>query len=190
MTSGKPWQCSLDEALQRIAAQKFKDPPRISILGIGNELRGDDNAGVAVARSLAALASESLQVIEGAHAPENQLGIICRFAPDLVLMIDAVDMDQSPGQVAWIEWRATAGISASTHTMPLYMIGKYLQSMTGCKLALIGIQPTSVDLRTRDLQARMNSGMSAEVEAAVAEVSQMVRASLVGLAASPDPGLA
>lgn len=155
------------------------DRPRISILGIGNELRGDDNAGVAAARSLASLATEWLQVIEGAHAPENQLGIICRFEPDLVLMIDAVDMDQAPGQIAWIEWRSTSGISASTHTMPLYMIGKYLHCMTGCQIALIGIQPASVDL-----QEGMTSGMSAEVEAAVAEVSLMVTASLVGLATS------
>ena len=52
MTFEKPWQCSLDETLQRIIALKIEDPPRVSILGIGNELRGDDAAGMAIVCAL------------------------------------------------------------------------------------------------------------------------------------------
>lgn len=163
MTSERPWQARLDETLECVAALTAGGNPRISVLGIGNELRGDDAAGVAVARALAPLTDDRLQVIEGAHAPENQLGIICNFDPGLVVLIDAVDMGRTPGEIAWIGWRETSGISASTHTMPPYMVGKYLQAMTDCQVALIGIQPSAMEMDTR---------MSGEVHAAVSDVSR------------------
>jgi hydrogenase 3 maturation protease len=165
----KPWQCSLDETLQLLEGLTGETNPRISILGIGNELHGDDAAGMAIVRALAPLAHERLQIVAGAHAPENCLGTICNFNPDLVLLIDAVDMGNSPGTIAWLDWQATSGISASTHTMPPYMLGKYLQAMAGCHVALIGIQPASM---------QMGTGLSSPAQQAVDEVGRQLSASL------------
>lgn len=169
MISEKPWKHSLDETFSSLAAIAIDTQPRVSILGIGHELRGDDAAGVAVARLLTPLAHAALQVVHGAHAPENQLGLICDFVPHLVLLVDAIDTGCTPGAIAWIDWRDTSGVSASTHTLPLYMIAKYLQAMTDCRVTLLGIQPKAME---------MDTGMSDEVTAAVSEVRQQLASRL------------
>jgi hydrogenase 3 maturation protease len=146
MRPARTWQSTLDRALRSLPVKDERKRPRVSILGIGRETHGDDVAGLMIVHDLAPHAHQDLQVLVGAHAPENQLGPICRFDPDLVLLIDAADMGMEPGEIAYLEWRNTTGISASTHTMPIYMMGKYLETMACCSVALIGIQPVSTDV--------------------------------------------
>lgn len=122
---------------------------RVAVLGIGNELRGDDAAGVQVARRLATLtapAGERLLVLEGGAAPEAFTGSLRRFAPHLVLLVDVADWGRSPGSVDMLSWSETTGLSASTHTMPPSLLGAYLTQSLNCKLALIGIQPANLGL--------------------------------------------
>lgn len=137
--SMRSWQNSLRAKLASRPSHK------IAILGIGNELRGDDAAGVIIARELlthgAQRASATICVIEAGAAPEAFTGKLRRFDPDLVLMIDAAQMDQPPGTIRLIEWQDTIGLSASTHTLPLNVIAQYLVTDLGCDVAVIGIQP-------------------------------------------------
>ena len=116
---------------------------RVAVLGIGNELHGDDAAGILAARALLAAlpVSEHVLVIEAGPAPENTTGALRRFRPDVVLLIDAAQMGESAGTVRWLAWQDTSGISASTHTLPLHMLAWYLHEELGCEIALIGIQP-------------------------------------------------
>jgi hydrogenase 3 maturation protease len=179
--------------------QKLASYPRpsIAILGIGNELRGDDAAGVIIARELHELSSGGshagiadrdvgvsllpaaptemsaipvweppLLIIEAGAAPEAFTGRLRRFDPDLVLMIDAAQMDQLPGTIRLIEWQDTIGLSASTHTLPLNVIAQYLVAELGCEVAVIGIQP---DANTFD------TPLSPAVQRAVEEVVHGVR---------------
>jgi hydrogenase 3 maturation protease len=146
MKPARTWQSALDKALRSLPTKDDRKRPRVSILGIGRETHGDDVAGLLIAHALSPRAHQALQVLAGAHAPENQLGPICRFDPDLVLLIDAADMGMGPGEIGYIEWRQTTSISASTHTMPISMMGKYLETMACCSVALIGIQPVSTDV--------------------------------------------
>jgi len=119
-------------------------------VGTGNELRGDDAAGVAVVRRLAqepALRNQkNVLLLEGGNAPENHTGPIRRFAPQLVVLIDMAQMDREPGSVCWLPWQETSGLSASSHTMPPYMLARFLTADIGCDVALIGIQPLDTDL--------------------------------------------
>jgi Ni,Fe-hydrogenase maturation factor len=55
-------------------------------------------------------------------------------------------MDEDPGTIRWLLWQETTGISASTHTMPPYMLARYLTAVTTTEVALIGIQPVHTDL--------------------------------------------
>jgi hydrogenase 3 maturation protease len=135
------WPDQLTRTLRRL---RLPDrPPRIAILGIGHELRGDDAAGVFIARELQAVFPDSahILVIEAGSMPENHTGTLRRFAPDLVLLIDAALMDREPGTVGWIDWTQIAGISVSTHTLPLHVFARYLQDEFGCEVGVIGIQP-------------------------------------------------
>ncbi len=56
-------------------------------------------------------------------------------------MIDAAQMNESPGTIRAIEWQDTIGLSASTHTLPLNVIAQYLVTDLGCDVVVIGIQP-------------------------------------------------
>ncbi len=123
------------------------------VVGIGHDLRGDDAAGVLAARRLqeytikanigATHTSPLCLVIDAGPAPENVTGAVRRFAPDLVLLVDAADLGEPPGTVRWLDWRETSGLSASTHALPLYVLAGYLVSELGCAVALLGIQPGS-----------------------------------------------
>lgn len=122
-------------------------PLRLALLGIGNELRGDDAAGGLVAQALQDAAADStfLCLVAGV-APENCTGRLRRFQPDLVLLVDAADMDEPPGAIRWLDWQAITGLSATTHITPLHMLAHYLTFSLGCQVALIGIQPADTRL--------------------------------------------
>jgi hydrogenase 3 maturation protease len=132
-------------------------PPRVAVVGVGQELNGDDAAGVRVAQALLkrqrAGSSNaprpvpfSLLVVEAAHAPENCLGAIRRFAPDLVILVDAAEMGDPPGTVRWLDWRDTGSFGTSTHTLSLSMMASYLVAELGCEIGLIGIQAGDTSL--------------------------------------------
>lgn len=122
---------------------------RVAVLGIGHELRGDDAVGVMVARGLVqagfALRPETL-VIEAGSAPENFTGPLRRFQPDWVVLVDAAELGLAPGAIQWLDWRETVGLSASTHTLPLALLGQFLTTELACRVALIGIQPATTAL--------------------------------------------
>jgi hydrogenase 3 maturation protease len=135
------WRISLIQTLKRNKASD--SVPRVAVVGVGHELCGDDAAGLAAARALqTALADdERFLVIEAGPTPENQTGLLRRFKPDLVLLIDAAQMGETPGVIRWLPWDETDGISASTHTLPFHILARYLVSELGCEVALLCIQP-------------------------------------------------
>lgn len=144
------------------------------ILGIGNETNGDDAAGSCAARALAERLAEiaHVRVIDAGIAPENQTGPVRRFAPDLVVMIDAAQMNETPGAIRWLDWAETDGLSASTHTLPPYVLAKYLVAETGCAVGVIGIQPA---------QTGFGIPLSDVMAAAVADVVEGVAGEVLAL---------
>jgi hydrogenase maturation protease HycI len=131
-----------------MALRKNEHLPRVAVVGVGHELRGDDAVGVLVAQILKPLLARNhhILVVDGGHAPENHTGTLRRFAPALVLLVDAARMDEPPGAVRWLAWQETSGLSASTHTMPHYVLAQYLTAELGCEVALIGIQPEHMSM--------------------------------------------
>src|SRR5215212_6918110 len=143
------WNARLSLTLQNLAAESA-GPLRIAVLGVGNPLRSDDAAGVLVARALAnckcAEDTGHLLVIEAGPAPENSTGELRRFQPHLVLLLDAAEMGETPGHVGWIPEECIDGMSASTHSLPLSLLARYLRLELGCTVVLLGIQPASNEL--------------------------------------------
>ena len=139
--SNKPWLAYLKETLSQL--QPADRPLRVAVVGIGSELNGDDFAGIALAQELGRRVNgqANLLVIDAGPAPENASGLLRRFGPDLVLLMDAAQMDAEPGAICWLDWQDTAGVSASTHSLPLHLVASYLTAELGCHVALIGIQP-------------------------------------------------
>lgn len=124
--------------------------PRLAIVGVGNEMRGDDGTGMAVVRDLGARlgADETAEylLVRAQNAPESHTGPIRRFAPELVLFVDVAWLGETPGTIRLLPWEQTSGLSASTHTFPLHLLANYLNHETGCDVLLLGIQPGPMEL--------------------------------------------
>ncbi|MEI8218324.1 MAG: hydrogenase maturation protease, partial [Elusimicrobiota bacterium] len=80
----------------------------------------------------------------GYTAPENITGEIRKFAPSHLIIIDAADTSDTPGTISFINPDDIAGISFSTHMMPLKILVDYITADTKCLIAIIGIQPQTL----------------------------------------------
>lgn len=154
-------------SLAESAVIRRHEAARLAVIGVGHELRGDDGAGASVARRLAPYASNRMLVIDGGSAPENFSGVVRRFKPTLILFVDVAQMNEPPGTVRWLTEDEIAGLSASTHTLPLRLLSRYLQEHLDCQVYLIGIQPASNGL---------DEDLSPEVAAAVSGLVSGIRA--------------
>lgn len=172
--SNRSWISSLRQALRSPAERAAK----IAIVGVGNELRGDDGAGTAVVRALAAMtgihqspgeAGQQILILDAGPAPENYTGPLRRFRPDLVLIIDAAEMGEAPGAVRWLSWKETSGIGVATHALPLHVFATYLCAGLGCDVALLGIQPANTDISV---------ALSASARKAVRKVTRVLASEL------------
>jgi len=161
---------NLQRLRQDIVSHDAQVTLRIAIVGIGHELRGDDAAGVFVARALGPLLSEreGFLVIDAGPAPENFTGHLRRFKPDLILLVDAAQMQEPPGTIRWLDWRDTSGLSASTHTLPPYVLSEYLTSELDCQVALLGIQ-----ILDTGLDAPLSSPVQRAVESIVQSIASV-----------------
>jgi hydrogenase 3 maturation protease len=65
------------------------------LMGIGNTLRGDDGIGSIIARSFK---DRDWLSMDCGVVPENFTSIIKKNRPDLVVLIDAVEMDLKSGE--------------------------------------------------------------------------------------------
>jgi hydrogenase 3 maturation protease len=124
-------------------AEALAGARRIAVVGVGSDLRGDDVAGVLVARRLAAWAQrercEGLAAFMGGAAPENFTGEIVRFAPDLVVLVDAAHLGKEPGAVELIPAESVGGLSFSTHMLPVPIFLDYVTARTGARSLVLGI---------------------------------------------------
>jgi len=151
------------EDLRRSLIRADGGRPRLAVVGVGQPLRGDDGAGTLVARKLAARLDDSaLLVVVADHAPENCLGLVARFRPEVVLFVDAARDGGASGRVVLIPAAAADGTGGSTHTLPLAVLGEYLMRVTGAAVYVLGIEPDNV---------AFGEGLSGPVRAAVEAVT-------------------
>ncbi len=77
------------------------------------------------------------------------------------MLVDAAEMGGRIGDVRWLDGEEIDGVSASTHTLPVSMLARFLQSELHCRVSLLGIQPGDTEL---------GAEVSDPVELAVREV--------------------
>jgi len=150
---------------------------RIAILGVGSELRADDNAGMLIAQELERSSRQinktiDLKVFLGHTAPENLSGEIRKFEPTHVVIIDTADIGKKPGEIAVFGPEDSGGISFSTHKLPIKVLAQYLTQSMDCKIIIIGIQPKTLEFG-RDV--------SREVGASIKEISKEIRDVMMGI---------
>jgi hydrogenase 3 maturation protease len=141
----------------------LKNHGKIAILGIGNEIKGDDGLGSAIAKKLSELFHDdnNIFVFDGGTVPENYTGSIRKENPTHIILVDAVEMKKEPGYIRVVQKEEIANYNISTHAMPISFLIKFMETTIGGEIILIGIQPKSMELA---------EGISKEVEKSIAIV--------------------
>jgi hydrogenase 3 maturation protease len=148
------------------------------VLGIGNRLGGDDAAGTYVVDMLNPALSDlsagrlkaktslppEIMAIDAGTAPESYTSVIRQHRPDLLILVDAADMDLPPGAMRTIAPEKISIVSFSTHHMPLSMFIAYVKEFCG-KVLLIGVQPERTDA---------GSGISTVVRKSVKNLADVI----------------
>lgn len=128
---------------------------KVLIVGVGNELLGDEGLGVHVARALLARGDSlppHLEVLEAGTALFDILPLISRYSR--VILVDAVRAGRESGSVCSIEW--TGALDAPPeNSLPLSLhqwdlmetlrLGRMLGLLPG-RISLIGAEPEVIAL--------------------------------------------
>jgi hydrogenase 3 maturation protease len=114
-------------------------PVDLLLLCIGNRHGGDDAIGPYIFDKIQQ-EKTSMLAIDCGTTPENYTSIIKHHQPDTLLLIDAVDMGLSPGEIRIIPYEKLGHMTISTHGIPLAVLIQYLEREVHHVL-LIGIQP-------------------------------------------------
>uniref|UniRef100_A0A7C3F2M2 Hydrogenase maturation protease n=1 Tax=Candidatus Methanomethylicus mesodigestus TaxID=1867258 RepID=A0A7C3F2M2_9CREN len=119
---------------------------KLSLVGVGNELRRDDAAGMAVVRAIERASPKGVLTIIAGPVPENFSGSIKRAQPSHILFFDAVEMGATPGEFSLIREGDLAINALSTHKQSVKVLFMVLrEGIPGVRIALVGIQPKTVD---------------------------------------------
>lgn len=151
------------------------------MLGVGSELRGDDLAGIAVARHLQAMAlPQGVEVVEGHTGGINLLFDI--EDADWAIVVDAVDFGGAPGELAVFEAEDAdlflAQRVASLHHVSLADVLEIARA-TGltARVTIVGLQPGDVGLGRE-----MTEAVAGRIEEAARTVADLI----AGADASPE----
>lgn len=141
--------------------KKFlKNHGKIVILGIGNEIKGDDGLGPNIVWKLNDLFENNDDVIvfDGGTVPENYTSLIRNEEPTHIILVDAVEMKKEPGYIRVVQKEEIAKYNISTHAMPISFLIKFMETTIGARIILVGMQPKNMELA---------EGISKEVEKSI-----------------------
>ena len=145
----------LTNPLKETLRQILSNPNSKAVfIGVGSELRGDDAVGVVIINRLKELEKSAdctrFMFINGGNAPENVLGEIRKFKPEVVVFVDAAVLGETPGTVQIFDTsqKRISGISFCTHTLPLTIVANYIRKTVPCEIFAIGIEPVDMNFRS------------------------------------------
>ena len=120
----------------------FTGAKNIVIIAIGNEMRRDDGIGIAIFKKLKDLGPlpSPFLLLNTGTTPENFIRPIESWNPSHLLIIDAVDMGETPGEIELIQMDEISNLTVSTHKMSLTLLNKYLISKLNLEIKLLGVQ--------------------------------------------------
>jgi hydrogenase maturation protease len=145
---------------------------RAVVIGVGNDYRRDDAAGLAVARRVRALAPDDVAVVERDGEPA---GLIDAWAgAAIAFVVDAARSGAEPGTVHRLESGAQLPSSSRHASSHAFAVGEAVAlaravDLSPRRLVMIGIEGADF---------RMGTGLTQAVAAAVDDVAASVLAEL------------
>ena len=114
------------------------------VIGIGNELRGDDGAGITITEKLLNMGySNAIAVFD---TPENYLQKIASMEGESRLWIDVINWDSQPGNYKIFLPEEIHHFAISTHNYSPTVLLEYLKPLRPIPDFFLGIQPATLDL--------------------------------------------
>ncbi len=135
--------------------------PSKLLMGVGNDIRGDDAVGESVVRNFE---SDEWDAVDCGSVPENHITMIEEDEYELVLIIDAAKMELEPGEIRIVPREHLGVFTMSTHAMPLSTVMDFLDKKVE-EVYLVGIQPKDM---------RLKEGMTPEIEKARDEMLDLL----------------
>jgi len=125
----------IDEFIQHLS-RKFV------ILGVGNKLKSDDAAGVVLAEEMKKIFPE--RTLVSGTAPENYAEKIAQLAPEVLIIVDAVDFGGTPGETRLFAAEEMMNSFPLTHGPGFSLLVHFLKNYQDIDVKLLGIQPLNI----------------------------------------------
>lgn len=120
---------------------------KIVFVGLGNDARGDDAAGLLFSNMLKTKSAfKNSKFIIAGKSPENYLQEILAYNPETVVFVDAANWGGNPGEISILDADTIANIDISTHTFSIKMVEEFLSLNNKIDFYYIGIQPENIEL--------------------------------------------
>lgn len=116
---------------------------RVLLLGVGNDIRGDDAIGELIAREFE---KEGWETIDCGTVPENVIPHVEEDTYDAVIIVDAAHLKLDAGEIRIVPRDRLGVFTMSTHAMPLSLVMEFLDRRVD-EVILIGIQPKDMSLK-------------------------------------------
>jgi hydrogenase 3 maturation protease len=108
-------------------------------VGIGNVLKTDDGTGVYISRKI--MERDSVSSLTAETSIENYIGKINRLNPDILILIDCVDMKLAPGSFKLLTLSQIQDITFNTHNISLRRLSEFFRM----HVLILGIQPEKIE---------------------------------------------
>jgi hydrogenase 3 maturation protease len=122
--------------LNKLLSQTDK---KILFIGIGNILKMDDGVGVYISRKVKNRDSVSSLTVE--TSIENYIGKINSLNPDILVLIDCVDIKSAAGTLKLLSLNQIQDITFNTHNISLRRLADFFPM----PVYILGIQPEKID---------------------------------------------
>lgn len=135
---------------------------KTTVWGLGNEVYGDDAVGIVVVQKLNALPlPKHMEAYSCYTVPGNYVARL-RGHTGRLIIVDAADMDITPGEFRRFSMDEIADVSFTNHDMPLNLLLADLRDTT----TIIGVQTERVEL---------GAPLSLSVEGAATRLAELIR---------------
>ncbi len=122
--------------LDILQSQKDK---KILYVGIGNLLKMDDGVGVYISKKIRN--EGNVSSITAEVSIENYIGKINSLNPDILVLIDCVDMKAAAGTFELLEINQINDFTFNTHNISLSRLSEFFRM----QVYVLGIQPEKID---------------------------------------------
>ena len=169
--------------MKEILLNKLKDCKKLVIMGIGNELKGDDAIGIYVVKKLMRhfnkegeiINIKNLYLINAGTVPDFFTDILKEINPTHILIVDCALIGKDAGAIDIIKEDEIANYSFSTHTLPLSIIAKYLKKFIDADIIILGIQPKIIDFCSMSEEIKLSGDKLVDILVEIIEELKLVR---------------